>query len=342
MIPNTYLFNTYASSYRIKLLNEWGIIEILDCSRFPIFQSAVVRNTINIWQKKHRGFVGYRNTKDIKGFNDIIVKPRQQIHKEELIQYNQNWGLVFYLESAILKLLKKIDNRSLPLDKFFPNVSQGLIAYDKYQGQSNEIIKSRAYHYFSYEKEGLKPWLWGADVNKYSVNWNKQEYIDYCKEIANPRHPQYFIGKRILIREITNPSIFAGYTESEFYNDPSILIVLDNDQYPLLLLLGIFNSKFASFYHFNHSPKATKGAFPKILVQDLNQFPLPELKDFNTNNIINFLKQILSAKENDFTVDTSLIERKIDILIYKLYRLNYEEAKIIDPDLTPAEFYNES
>jgi len=338
IIPNTYLFNTFAASYRINILNEWGIIEILDCSGFPIFQSAVVRNTVNLWQKKTNTFVEYRNNRNVKKFNDFINKPKQRMANCELVEFNQNWGLAFYLESTVLNLLKKIDNSTKQLSNYFPNVGQGLIAYDKYQGQSEETIKTRAYHYFDNSKVGLKPWLWGADVNKYTVNWNKQEYIDYCQGIANPRQPKYFLGKRLLIREITNPSIFAGYTEAELYNDPSLLIILDNNKFPILLLLAILNSKFASFYHFNHSPKATKGAFPKILIQDLNQFPLPNVQNVDVMPIIVLVHEILTAKSNDINANITLIEHNIDILIYKLYQLNYEEAKIIDPGMLSSEY----
>ena len=40
----------------------------------------------------------------------------------------------------------------------------------------------------------------------------------------------------------------------------------------------ILNSCIGTFFHFNASPKATKGDFPKILVKDIKEFPLP--KDF--------------------------------------------------------------
>jgi hypothetical protein len=46
---------------------------------------------------------------------------------------------------------------------------------------------------------------------------------DYCDGIANPRDPKFFKGKRILVREITNPSIYATICEDEVYNDPAII-----------------------------------------------------------------------------------------------------------------------
>ena len=69
IIPNTYLFNTFAAQYRKEITKDWGVIEILDCTKFNIFTSATVRNTINIWSKKKSNLIGYRNTKNINSFS---------------------------------------------------------------------------------------------------------------------------------------------------------------------------------------------------------------------------------------------------------------------------------
>lgn len=331
IIPNTYLFNTYANRYRISILENWNILEILDCTKFPIFDKAIVRNTINIWQKQQsNNLIGYRNTSKIVNFNDLIGRPRIYIQKEDLLSLNQNWGLAFMLTHDIIQLLHKIKSNKKSVADYFPEISQGLIAYDKYQGQSNEIIKNRAYHFHQY-RDGLKEWLWGEDVTRYFVKWNQKEYIDYCSGIANPRNPKFFNGKRLLVREITNPSIYAAITDKEQYNDPAIIIVKDSTCYSIVCLLGIINSKLATFYHFNHSPKATKGAFPKILVSDIKEFPLPNIDDKNRVVIEELVSAIHMAKSINYLADTSKEEQKIDFSVYKLYGLTYDEVLIVDP-----------
>ena len=269
IIPNTFLFNTFAKHFREMLVEKWNVLEILDCTKFPIFESAVVRNAINLFQKDSDGskLVGYRNTANVTSFSDLLEREREFMTVESLLAMNQNWGLAYFLPTSIRNVVNHISSSPLAVKDVFPEISQGLIAYDKYKGQSEEIIKSRAYHSFVY-KDGLKKWLWGEDVTRYNLTWNGKEYIDYCNGIANPRNPSFFVGKRMLVREITNPSIFAALVEIEAYNDPSIIIVKESRDYPIEILVGIMNSKLATFFHFNHSPKATKGAFPKILVQD--------------------------------------------------------------------------
>lgn len=336
IIPNTWLFNTYAFNYRMQILENWNLIEVLDCTKFPIFESATVLNTIITWSKKQISetftTIGFRNTTGALNFVDLLNEPKQYLEISDLLQLNQNWGLAFSRPKKVIQLIKKIKSNKQSLISIFPDISQGLIAYDKYRGQSSDIISSRAYHSFEY-RAGLKKWLWGEDVRRYEVNWNNKEYIDYCDGIANPRQPKYFKGKRLLVREITNPSIYATITLDELYNDPAVLIVLDNDSdYALEVVLSILNSKLATFYHFNHSPKATKGAFPKILVLDLKEFPLPKYDKDIFDKLENYVNAILKSKKENPQADTAELENQIDLIVYRLYDLTYDEVLIVDPD----------
>ena len=269
IIPNTILFNVFAKNYRENLFQNWQIQEILDCTDFNVFEgSATVRCIITQFiNKKSDDIVYYRPTANVTSFDELKERKLNETTKAILLENNQNWALVFKLSSDVLQLISKIKSNKKSLEKHFPEFSQGLIAYDKYQGQDEHTIKNRIFHSTT-KQTGWKKWLWGEDITPYSVKWNGKEYINYCDGIANPREPKYFKGERILVREITNPKIFVGYTEDEGYNDPAIINIIKNKKgdFELKTLLAILNSKLATFYHFNSSPKATKGAFPKILV----------------------------------------------------------------------------
>jgi hypothetical protein len=334
IIPNTILFNVFAQSYRLSLFDYWCLNELLDCTNFNIFEDATVRNIIFQFTKddsKHNT-ISYKNTLGVENFENLITRKKLTISKEMAESNIQNWGLLFKLDKDTLVIVEKIKNKKVPLIDLFPETSQGLIAYDQYQGQSTEIIRSRAYHHFTNAENRFKCWLYGEDVKRYSVSWNGKEYIDYCDGIANPRDPKFFKGKRLLIREITNPSIFSAITTEELYNDPAIIVVKENpSSFALECLLAILNSKLATFYHFNSSPKATKGVFPKILVYDVNNFPLPETIDNKTQEKLETLvNQILAQKSANPNADTSDLETQIDQLVYQLYDLTEEEIKIIE------------
>ncbi len=332
IIPNTFLFNVFASDYRKKLLIEWSV-KIIDCTAFKIFEGATVYNSITIFSKTDSSEnIEYKITQNADDFQQLIKNKNEKITIDKILKNNQNWCLVFKLNKSVLDLVLKIRESSNKLLEYFPEFSQGLIAYDKYQGQTEETIKNRVFHYNKKHKDDLKKWLWGSDVTKYSVNWNGEEWIDYCDGIANPRNPNFFKNERLLIREITNPSIFCGYTDEELYHDPANIVILKSSSYDLKVLLAILNSKIATFYHFNSSPKATKGAFPKILVEDIKNFPLPKISIASQERLINIINKILDDKKSNPLSSTVYLERKIDGIVFRLYNLDFDEVKIIEPD----------
>lgn len=247
---------------------------------------------------------------------------------DELMTFNQNWGLAFRLNKSVSKAIAEIRNNSTPLASLCPDISQGLIAYDKYRGQSKDVIASRAYHYDEY-RPGLKKWLRGEDITRYNVKWNGKQFIDYCDGIANPRDPKFFIGHRVLIREITNPSVYSGFTEDELYNDPSILIVkTDNGHLSGLALESILNSEISSFYHFNFSPKATKGEFPKILIADLKNFPIKNNVASFVHHLIllnQYIKQLLK-ESGEHHLQCSFFDQLVSGVIYEVYFPNEIKA----------------
>lgn len=342
IIPNTWLFNTFAAKYRINLFNYWTLIEVLDCTKFSIFESATVLNSIILWKKEEMptSTVGYRNTQYAKSFRELISTPKLNMQKKELINMNQNWGLSFFLEKEVKIVIGKISYFQTHLNDYF-ECSQGYIPYRlsdliKTYGseKGKEIKEKRLWHAKEKNEEFYIQEIFGQDISKYGYNATG-EYIKYGKHVACYVDLKYFTQPRLLIREITNPVIIACYIEEAFLNDPQLLPIIpkeNNDTYSLYTLWGILNSRLATFYHFNHSPKATKGAFPKILVQDLKEFPLPSITSEEKKTITDLVEQILYLKKNNQQVNTSDLENQIDLLVYKLYGLTYDEVLIVDSE----------
>ncbi len=329
IIPNTYLFNVFAENYRKQLVENWGIKSIIDFTNYSLFDTATVRNSVFVLSKGDKSeIVNYLPTQNSDlDLHSFINQEIKTLDIELFQEFLQNWALAFKLPKKIVNVVASIKKTSKPLNNYFPEISQGLIAYDKYKGQSQEIIDDRAYHFNDY-REGLKYWLWGGDVVKYSVKWNGKDYIDYSKGIANPRKPKFFKNKRILVREITNPSIFAAITKHELYNDPAILIILDS-KYSIEATALILNSKLGSFYHFNASPKATKGDFPKILVKDIKDFPISQniekLNEMLWSNVYYILEYVVEHNEN-----LSTFYRIVDCIVFNLYFPDHMQERNID------------
>jgi len=70
--------------------------------------------------------------------------------------------------------------------------------------------------------------------------------------------------------------------------------------------------------------------FPKLNVNNLETFPIPEISD-ETNLILNDkVNKILTIKKSDPTADITTLEKEIDQLVYALYGLTEEEIKIVE------------
>lgn len=344
IIPNTYLFNTNASNYRIELLNKWEITEILDCTKFSIFQTATVRNTINLWKKSTSDLIGYRNTKEQDLFINLLRKKRIFLSKENLLEMNQNWGLAFMLDNNIVEIISLIKNNRSEIKDYY-EISQGYIPYRRSDLiktfgdiEGNKIVDERLWHSETKISDEFIPEIFGRELNKYGItNKQKNTYVKYGKHLAGYVDLKFFNQKRILVREITNPSIIATIMEDFYVNDPQLISIIKNSELSLEFLWAILNSKLATFYHFNNSPKATKGAFPKILVKDIKEFPIviPEnIKMFESLvDIIITLSQKNEFKVNELVKNEIIIkyfEEIIDGCVFDLYFTDYMRTKNLD------------
>lgn len=321
IIPNTILANIFAEKIRRELLDNWKFINIDNLSTIDVFESATVRNCIlTLLKEKENAF----NCKFINakiGNSAYIVDKVKNISKKYLDDNIENWLNIFYHDEETLNIINKIKDISKPLNNF-TEISQGLIPYDKYRGHSEEIIKNRVWHSNFRKDDTYKMELQGKDLGRYILKWNGNTWISYGEWLAAPRKKEFFTSPRILIREITNPRILACYTCEEYYNTPSIINIINFSGIDPKYILGIINSKLISFYHNNTSPKANKGLFPKILVNDVRNIPIVIPEEKEMNNIIELVEKMLAT---EIIEECSEIDKEIDTLVYKIYQLSDNE-----------------
>lgn len=325
--PNMFMANNFAKKYREYILNEWRIINIDDLSDYEVFNSAKVRTCIINFQKGK-----INNELDNIKFNLPFYNVSYKIEKSMLVNYHllkeniDNWLAIFRINVRDLKILAKIKENSTSISDLKCRVSQGLIPYDKYRGHSEETIKNRIWNSNFKKDETYKKQLKGGDVKRYNIEWNGKEWISYGEWLAAPREPVFFKHPRILVREITNPRILACYTEEEFYNTPSIINIIDFQNCNQFYLLGILNSKLISYYSSLTSPKAKKGLFPKVLVNDIRNMPIKK-NNIYENELISLVEELLKIDSISKFID---IDKKIDNIVYKIYGLNNDEINYIE------------
>src|SRR5574344_97659 len=344
--------NALAQTWVQNMNFEWVIGELLSLgeafmkvfSNKLVVQAGMATAAILAFVKATRSLIQKANS-----FKALIRSPRLLMKKEELLIMNQNWGLAFFLPNEVISIVNKISEQPHTIITFY-DCSQGYIPYrlsDLVELYGNDLgtkIKvNRLWHSALQTEEHYIQEIYGRDITKYNYTATG-EYVKYGKHVACYVGPVFFTSPRVIVKEITNPSIIACYIEESYINDPQLLPIIARDRKKdsLYLLWAILNSKLATFYHFNHSPKATKGAFPKILVQDIKDFPFPNITKEQKDSITAIVYRILCMKSKDPNADTSALEYEIDNKVYHLYGLTYDEVLIVDQEtpITRNEYEN--
>ncbi|TAH19898.1 MAG: hypothetical protein EAZ08_07495 [Cytophagales bacterium] len=325
IIPNTFLSNHFGKNFRQRIIENHTILLLTDLSEIDVFDEAVVRTCIFMMSKTKEETLTKFSTYVA---TDEQVNTDKYLTESYLSENIDNWLTLFSISKNLYNIIGKVKNQLLSI-KNICEVSQGLIPYDKYRGHDEYTIKNRIWHADNQKDATYKKEVKGKDVKKYHLQWNGELWISYGKWLAAPREQKFFTSPRILVREIVDNELICTYTEEEFYNSPSIINVIQKDiNFDLKYILAILNSKLLGWYNYHTSPKAKKGLFPKILVNDVRNLPIPNLELEEQQLLISLVNQVLSLKSQN--QDTSLLEEDIDEAVYQIYGMTEEEIKIIE------------
>lgn len=345
IVPNTLFLNLYAKNFRKFVATTFKIECLTDLSDMDVFKGATVRTTIPLLVKGGK----INLVKFSKFVSEGTTILTGKINQNELIQNDQKWlsNAGDVKGAGIREGVSKI---SILLSDIL-DVSQGLIPYDKYRGHDEATIKNRIWHADHKKDKTYKHELRGGDATRYVLKWNGKQWISYGPWLAAPRKQKFFTEPRLLFREITDPKtglLHVAYTDEEFYNNPGIINCISRDSnYSLFYILGIVNSKLISYLHFSASPKARKGVFPKILVNDVRNLPIRRI-NFDDQvdrsrhvEMVRLVEKMLALNKQLNTAktpqDTTMLQRQItatdnqiDQLAYQLYGLTEEEIALVE------------
>ena len=111
-------------------------------------------------------------------------------------------------------------------------------------------------------------------------------------------------------------------------------IIPKHSEDSLRYLLGILNSKLINYLF------ATKFLNLAIKAEYVKQIKIPTASEELQTQIENLVNQVLVRKQKG--LDTSTLESEIDLLVYHLYGLTYDEVLIVDPEtpITREEYEN--
>lgn len=171
-------------------------------------------------------------------------------------------------------------------------------------------------------------------LNKYP---NIKKHLDrFSKIITSDNKPyglhrarveSFFKGKKIIsLRKCPSRPVFT-YTDFDCYVSETFYVI-KTDRINLKYLTGLLNSNLIKFWLLYKGKM--QGANFQIDKTPLLQLPILVPKGSVEKEIETFINTILSKKEND--EDTTYEEQQIDLMVYRLYDLTYDEVLIVDPE----------
>lgn len=113
---------------------------------------------------------------------------------------------------------------------------------------------------------------------------------------------------------------------------------------PLQFVIGVLNAKITNFwFECNYNTAKVSGNYFDLNGDQIKSIPILEYDEkTNVNNlIIDYVDKIIRCTENN--EDTGVFESKLDIILYHLYNLTYDEVLIVDPEtpITREEYESE-
>ena len=143
-------------------------------------------------------------------------------------------------------------------------------------------------------------------------------------------HPEVFSKRKIVCPQRSKSNTF-GYNECEWYAASDVFFITNSEEgYDIKYILALLNSKLYYVWLYNKGKR--KGETLELTATPLSEIPLKRPNSEEERLIVSKVDDILSAKRINKEADTSVLEDRIDFLVYHLYDLTYDEVLVVDPN----------
>ena len=344
IVPFPLTNQLYAKKLREILLSKLDLIELADLNGTKIFENATVSNCIPFIRKRAYG----GNTWISKISEDFQIFHAFKQSYTSLVQDDNS--LVWNVTDNEHKS-NRFANMNVLGD--FCYISKGMVLYSEEGLFTNKDIVSDIQ-----DQIHCRKYIEAKDIERYEIQ--RTRYVEYDTDrvpdkVSRPTFRELYNCPKLItnclgelkvtvdinehyicqqglriavlwkdIKNVNNKSITSSIKKYSTYSRKEMEAL--SNTVDLKYLLGILASQMgrelltlqrAGDYH--------------IVPEHIRQIPIAPATSNQQANIIEKVNAVLIAKQNNHFVDTSKLEREIDILVYRLYGLSFDEILIIDP-----------
>ncbi|WP_266205248.1 DUF7149 domain-containing protein [Pontibacter kalidii] len=169
-------------------------------------------------------------------------------------------------------------------------------------------------------------------AEKAAARWDKGEFWWELRACA---YYDEFEKPKILYPDISLKGDFTIDRSGGWYMANTCYFFNCNDKFILALLA----SKLI-LYYYKETSASVRGGYLRFFSQYVSQLPIATPDEETKASITQLVEQILSIKQADPAADTLELEAEVDVLVYRLYNLTYEEVLLVEPGFSmPREAY---
>jgi len=337
IVPSPFLSNLFARQLRRFVKENFAIQQItnfgMDVFRDPTVHSCIV--VISNTPPKDM-FVSVR--KQVTSIAELKGPFDHQISQGSL-GASTNTTFDLFINPLIQRILASTTKECLPLgDCCF--IRQCIKT-----GDDEKLVKT----FDTPPKEPWKPTLRGRSINRYETR-EQRLYVKYGPWLArNWKNITFYERSKIAVRE-TGKAIVATLDRENRYFLSSLYAIYpksDQGEHWLEYLLGIMNSRLATYFVKALALELTQGAFTKMRTNQLGRLPLRMIRLSDPSDkarhdqmvglvtsMLGLHKQLAAAKS---AAERGIIQRQsdatdaeIDRLVYDLYGLTADEIATVE------------
>lgn len=331
--PNTLLLSNSYKNLRKLILNKTKIINLVNFKK-TVFESAETGGDLILLLQQSNA---NDNTLKIVCVDDFKTNKNLESYKQNILKqekFNTNFNYNFSTDNdEKTDLIGKICNSNTELLGTIVKFYQGIITGNNDKFIANSKITNQHL-----------PILRGKDINKYHLKFNNN-YVLFDKNQlwSNTNEDNFYTDEKLINRQ-TGDSLVATYDNSKYLTlDSTHVQTLKNQKYKLKYILALFNSKLLNFVYTSFVQEAGR-TFAQVKTVTLKQLPIKVSTNEIQNKFVEIVDSILNLTQNDDYQENiekqqavKEYENQIDIMVYKLYGLTYQEVLTVDKDFSMSE-----
>ena len=352
IIPNPWLTNLLQKKIRNLVLGGTQIREIVHF-RFPVFPKVTVDTEIVILYKVCAPD-GEAVTRVVESLEEFLLGMDGQGIKtirHEQDKWKQLNGEPINIFSSPNEeiLARKCRSKSTQLSSLCA-INVGIKPYQVGKGtppQTKAIVEERPFDSTRQKNKAYRPYLRGADINRFTIAPLEPRYLKYGPWLAEPRPAANFDAPvKILMRQ-TGDSLIAALDTEQYLclNNMHVLVPRLDLAHPKFLL-GIINSRLLNWFYQFLNPE-TGEALAEVKKANVERLPVVVLHPNDRRDgarkdrMVALVERMLDLHKRLSAANTpsdkeqlqrqiDSTDREIDRLVYDLYGLTEDEIKIVE------------